>query len=199
MRLLRVATDLFAQYGYEGATVRDICLNARSNVGALTYHWDSKERLYSEVIADLTANLVQAIEQLERGGGPPLARVEEAVRRFFHHVKMRPQLVSIMVRELANGHEPHRHIKFVMGRALPAMTRIVQAGQADGSIRPGDPLLLTLSTLAQPVYLNLARPGIAAATGVDPTSPALFDKVVEHAVITVRRALESDARRQAAP
>lgn len=39
----------FAQRGYAGATVADICARAEANVAAVNYHYGSKEKLYQEV------------------------------------------------------------------------------------------------------------------------------------------------------
>jgi hypothetical protein len=122
---------------------------------------------------------------------PPLDRVERMVRAFFLHIRMHPEMPAIMVRELASGRAIAPTILEMMRMAVPLVASIIQQGQADGSIRPGDPLLLTLSTFAQPVYLNLARPALAAVAGLDLADEAHFQRVVDHAATTVRRALET--------
>jgi len=50
-RLLRAAAEVFAQKGYEAATVREICQAAGANVAAVNYHFGGKERLYAAVLA----------------------------------------------------------------------------------------------------------------------------------------------------
>ena len=49
-RLIRVAGELFAERGFGGASVRDICARAHANVAAIRYHFGSKEALYREVL-----------------------------------------------------------------------------------------------------------------------------------------------------
>lgn len=49
-RLLAAATDLFAQRGYDGASIRDIATAAEVNVAAVNYHFQGKENLYREVL-----------------------------------------------------------------------------------------------------------------------------------------------------
>jgi hypothetical protein len=124
-------------------------------------------------------------------GIPPLDRIERVVRAFFEHMRLNPQMPAIMVRELASGRAIAQPILSMMGTVMPMVAAVIAEGQRDGSIRAGDPLLLTLSTFAQPVYLNLARPVLAAVTPLDLTDTATFERVVDHAALTVRRALEA--------
>ena len=63
--LIKAATVLFAQNGYEGASVRAIVGRARANQAAITYHFGGKEGLYMEV-------LKAAFEAFTRGESEPL-------------------------------------------------------------------------------------------------------------------------------
>lgn len=49
-RVLQAAGRIFARYGFEGATVRDICAEADVNVASVNYHFGSKETLYLETV-----------------------------------------------------------------------------------------------------------------------------------------------------
>jgi AcrR family transcriptional regulator len=64
-RVLRAATELFAERGFHGTTVRDIALRAGANVASGHYHFGSKRDLYVEVLRATFAE-VRAI--LDRGG-----------------------------------------------------------------------------------------------------------------------------------
>jgi len=50
-RLLHAAVEVFAEYGFRDATVRDICSRANVNVASVNYYFRSKESLYTQVLA----------------------------------------------------------------------------------------------------------------------------------------------------
>lgn len=58
--LLQAATSVFAAQGYDLARVREIAELAGANVAAISYHFGSKQALYSEVLRQ------QASERIER-------------------------------------------------------------------------------------------------------------------------------------
>ncbi len=49
-RLLDAAREVFSQYGFQGATVREICRRANANVAAVSYHFGSKDGLLAEAL-----------------------------------------------------------------------------------------------------------------------------------------------------
>jgi len=48
--LLDAAAAVFAEVGFQSATIRDICQRAGANIAAVNYHFGDKQALYTEVL-----------------------------------------------------------------------------------------------------------------------------------------------------
>lgn len=52
-RILSAAVKLFAQKGFEGTSIREICKMANANICMISYYWGGKKELYQGIIDDL--------------------------------------------------------------------------------------------------------------------------------------------------
>lgn len=69
-QLLEVAGRLFAEQGYAGATSKEICEVAGTNVAAVNYHFGGKDGLYAAVLEEAHARLVslELVTSATQGG-----------------------------------------------------------------------------------------------------------------------------------
>lgn len=58
-RILKAATKLFAQKGYNAASVREICKAADVNICMISYYWGGKQELYKGIIDDLLEKQIE--------------------------------------------------------------------------------------------------------------------------------------------
>jgi AcrR family transcriptional regulator len=98
-RIIKAAVQLFAQKGYDGASVRTIVAKARVNQAAINYHFAGKDGLYRAVLGEsfraLTERQIADAESLKG-----MSR-EDALRQF----------VRRQLRPLSSRDELSRHIQ----------------------------------------------------------------------------------------
>ncbi|UCC71452.1 MAG: TetR/AcrR family transcriptional regulator [Gemmatimonadota bacterium] len=187
--LVRAACELFARHGYDGASVRAITARAGANLGAITYHFGTKEALYEAVIGAAIGPSYERLASAAETPGPPLDRVERLVRVFFDFLYENPDLPTLMLQQLTSS----RPMPEVALRTMQANVRVIAAliteGQQDGSVRPGDAQLMALSIGSQPIWLTLARPALQASVAIDQDDPETRAQLVESVVRFVRAGL----------
>jgi AcrR family transcriptional regulator len=190
-RLLHVSRRLFARRGYDGASIRAITRGARTNLGAVTYHFGSKEHLYHEVLRGVTQPLQQTIQQAAAEAGAPLDRIENILRAFFAHVAQEPDMPALLLRELALERPIPAPVRAALGGVYAAIGSCLAAGQRDGSIVSGEPVHLTLGVVSQPVYTALAQRPLRETIGLDVHEPDARARLVNDVVHFVRRGLQA--------
>ncbi|MCC6970529.1 MAG: CerR family C-terminal domain-containing protein [Phycisphaerales bacterium] len=105
-RLLDAAGEVFADRGYEQATIREICRRAGANIAAVSYHFGDKKALYIEVIAYAHRCADEYDPAREAAGAAdPAERLRVFVRTFMQRIghKGRPAWhARLMAREMAS-------------------------------------------------------------------------------------------------
>lgn len=188
-RILTAARELFAERGYEGTSVRDITARAKANLAAITYHFGSKEALFHTVLRSVAEPLVEAVTQAAQAPGTALQRLELALRAANEHVAAHPWAPPVMLRELAGSGRLPEPLVQAWKRNISTLVGLITAGQQDGSIRAGDPLLLALSAVGQVFFFRVGGRIAQEVARVDLTSPEVSARVIEHIAETARRSL----------
>jgi AcrR family transcriptional regulator len=138
-RLLDSAERLFAERGFAGTSVREITDAAAANLGAVNYHFQSKENLYAEVFARRAALLRDPVAAVAREtAGIARERPDEALRAFGRvflapHKKRETslRLLSLFAREMIEKCLPPGFLVRQQAPTIEALTGIVR------QVRPG--------------------------------------------------------------
>jgi AcrR family transcriptional regulator len=187
--LLQAGLRLFTQHGYDGASVRAITAEAGANLAAITYHFGTKHAFYEAVVARALDPFAEAVVATASAPGPALARAEAVVHTYFEQLAARPELPRVLIQQLGSGRAPPPAAAAALRSMLSALALLVARGQAEGSVRAGDPLLLALSIVAQPLHLTVARPLLVSFIGFDPLEPDTRRRLAAHAAAFVRAGL----------
>ena len=108
-RLIDAAGRIFAEKGYDGATVRDICQQANANLAAINYYFRDKERLYIETVKSACQRQAEQFPLPHwPEGTPSVVKLRDFIKT----------LVRRMVDHPADRSEWHRHL-FLREMAQP--------------------------------------------------------------------------------
>ncbi len=187
--VLAAARKLFAQHGYSGASVRAITSAAEANLGAITYHFGSKKALYNRVVEECVSPLVARVEAALSRRGPVLDRLEGVVRAYFDHFAENPDLPHLMLQEVVLSGGPPEAASPFMRRIYALIVAAIREGQEAGEVRAGDPTLMSMSLIAQPIFPMLVRHPIEAITGLKMEEPGTRARVMAHVAAFTRAGL----------
>jgi len=174
------ARDLFAQHGYDGTSVRAVTEAADVNLGAVTYHFGSKAALYAAVVASVAGPLYERVLATAAHPAPPPERLAAIVAAYFEHFADHPDMPKLILQQMFTDHPLPVPLREAMAGILAAIAEVITEGQAAGSFRAGHPVLLALSTLAQPIYFNIIRRPLAMAGLFDLGETADQNQVTDH-------------------
>lgn len=127
-RLLRAAGPMFADSGYAGTSVRDICRAARANVAAVNYHFGNKLGLYEGVISRLADSMASGKLDLipQDSKLNPEAQLRAYIHNFLNALlagRKDDWMDRLLVREMADP--------------SPAIDLIIERGIRPNAIRLG--------------------------------------------------------------
>lgn len=79
-RILEAATALFAQKGFDGTSIREICKKANVNLCMISYYWGGKQELYQGIIENLIEKQIEYSKSfLDLNKNPKDMSVDECI------------------------------------------------------------------------------------------------------------------------
>lgn len=188
-RLLEAGRKLFAERGFAGASVRALTELARANLGAITYHFGSKEALYGAVLAFMFAELRARIAAARARPGSAAERLGAIIQALFLFFAEFPEAPRLIIHRLAAGALPPAAAVAQFRPAVDAIVTTVREGQARGELRTVEPLLAAFTLISQTVWFAVARHMIATVSGLPFDRPEMAAVVERHITDVVSRAL----------
>ncbi|MBN2475927.1 MAG: CerR family C-terminal domain-containing protein [Pirellulales bacterium] len=184
-RLLEAAGEVFAEKGFQAATVRDICGRAGANLAAVNYHFGDKERLYVEVVK----HAHHCGEEIAYPQWPPGTRPRKKFRDYVSHMLIR----------LLDPRRPAWHTQ-LMAREM-AQPSAACAALVESYIRSGHELLeeilvelmppetsaiarhlAAFSIVGQCLYFRIGRPIVERLVGEDEFRTYDVARLTDHIV-----------------
>lgn len=116
--LLSAAIEVFADKGFDAATVRDICGKAQANVAAVNYHFGGKDPLYAAVLDEVFPR--EEYQSTVDASLPPEEKLHAFLRKLAGEIYERgngmiTQRWSIFLREMA---KPSKSLDLIVRRRI---------------------------------------------------------------------------------
>jgi AcrR family transcriptional regulator len=132
--ILDAAVRVFAAKGYHTCRVGDIAEEAGIAHGLLYHYFPSKEEVLQTVFRENWRELLEVFARIESSDDPPLAQLEALAKTLLRAWRDRPDLVRVMVREVARSPQLQGQVEEI-GTGFLVIQRVIERGQADGSLR----------------------------------------------------------------
>lgn len=185
-RLLQAATRLFADAGFRGASVRDICNQAGANPGAVSYHFGGKRQLYRAVLRRAAAQLAELAPPAESSDEASPPDPAAALRRLLRCLAADDAPVRLLLRDLADGGAVAvEALAPPLRAACEQLATALDEGDSPASLARGRLLFLALA--APLALLGAAWPVVARALELQREQrEALLDELVRRAFVAHR-------------
>ena len=204
-RILEAAAQVFAEAGYEHATIREVCRRADANVAAVNYHFESKERLYLETLrwAMRLSHGADQEETLAFAARTDISREERLVglvRRFaLTMLGARPEWhTRLLLRELGRPTRGDGTTKAILEEFMAPRFRTLSAAIAPflpPGAAPETIALHVMSVTGQVLYHRIATPAALHFLGRDAYDAALVERVADHVAAFTLAALSAGGAR----
>ncbi len=167
-RILSAAGPVFAEKGFESATIREICAAAEVNVAAVNYYFGDKQRLYLETVRLASEARIEQIAPPERLASTPAEiHLYDHVRTLLERMlgsEQVPWQVKLLMREVLQPTEACREL--VEEHFRPRFEYL--QGLLDNWLPPEVPTYrrrqIALSVVGQCVHYRMAGEVIALLT-----------------------------------
>jgi AcrR family transcriptional regulator len=184
-RVLEAAGQTFAEKGFEGATVREICQRAQVNIAAVNYYFRDKERLYVEAVKQACRDDAERVPLPEwLPGVPAEVRLRDFIRTVANRMlgNDRPRWhTQLILKEMADPtaacsewvQEQIRPLCQVLGGILKELFPNVPERKLH---------LLGFSIIAQCVYHRVFKPIVTLLVGQEESSTYDANLLSEHII-----------------
>lgn len=140
-QIVEEAARLFAEAGYHGTAVGDICDALGVGKGVFYWYFPSKDALFTEVLQESLLSLRRAQQAAIADVADPVARIEAGIKASIEFFRHNPGFLSV-IRTASRYEEFVGLVTRGQEIVVADVASHLKEGMAAGSIRHGDPELM---------------------------------------------------------
>ncbi|MEX2448251.1 MAG: TetR/AcrR family transcriptional regulator [Solirubrobacterales bacterium] len=135
-QILDAAIRVFARQGFHSTRVSDIADEAGVAYGLVYHYFNSKDEVLNELFSERWSLLLAAIEEADRSGAEPRAKLETVAGFIVDSYRHDPELMKVIIVEVTRAANSfgRTHLPEIR-RAYDSIAKIVADGQAAGAFR----------------------------------------------------------------
>lgn len=160
-RILAAAESLFAEHGFEAASINEIADRASVSKANIFHHFSSKRELYLSVLHNACKDATTRLQNLEAPTGAFSQRFDAYASDMLHSMLQQEPLHRIMQRELlsdATGGVAKELAERVFGDKFARLVAILRGGQTSGELRADmDPAMVAIILIAANRFFLTSR------------------------------------------
>ena len=99
--ILEAAEELFAEFGYDGTSVRALATKAGVNIAMISYYFGSKEKLFEALIEHRASFLREKLKVINKYFDDPVKRIEVVVDAIVERIFSNPGFHRMVSREIS--------------------------------------------------------------------------------------------------
>ncbi|MGV9008272.1 TetR/AcrR family transcriptional regulator [Brevundimonas sp.] len=170
-KVLDAARTLFAERGYDAATIRDIAKGAGMSTGAVFANFQDKSELFEAVLAENLAGTLDAFQAAATGEGQVTDRLTSALSVGYHRgLEHLPLVQAIFARAWFQPDDANDRQRTLARPFVEAVAGILQAGIRDGELRQDIDVVL-MTRMIWETYMSNYRHAAYDGWGMEELTP----------------------------
>jgi len=147
--ILAAAVQLFAEYGYHAAPLRDIARIAGIQAASIYHHYPNKQALLVEIMETHMQRLNSSLERVLREYADPLQRLQEAIANHIRlHTNYKAEFFIIDTEIRALEGENRAYILSLRDKYEALLQEIIRGGMECGVFRQSDVKVASYAIIA---------------------------------------------------
>ena len=179
-KILNNASELFAEKGYEGTIMDELCIRSGVNKASIYYHFKDKSNLYEVVLTKLFSEVADQIIVAVSSQTAPLEQLKSFIETFAQETYQNKQMPATLMREIASGGKnmpiPARK---QMQRILQTLSSILKEGAEQQVFKQVDPLTTHFIIIGSLCFFSTSEPMRQAIESEHPLDPDLNSIIAE--------------------
>ncbi|WP_438349416.1 TetR/AcrR family transcriptional regulator [Paenibacillus sp. FA6] len=133
VRILLAAKQLFAEQGFDGTTVRQICEKANANISLISYHFGGKEKVLQNIFEMFFPGAeMNTMEEMDELLHDPVIAIQFIVDQIISFSYEDKQLSSIINQELTMGSPRSEVVRSYIQPIWSKVDEILMKGKMEG-------------------------------------------------------------------